>query len=244
MVGKFIVLDGTDGSGKATQTALLVSRLKAAGHDVETADFPQYGRKSAGLVEEYLNGKYGSANEVDPRAASIFYAVDRYDASFQIRQWLTAGKIVIANRYTAANMGHQGAKFVDPAARKNFLGWLDNLEYEIFKIPRPDLNIILHVPAEISQELVDQKAEREYINGKKRDIHEADINHLKAAEAVYLEIAKTYPNFRLIECVHGDKILSREEIAELVWQEVIKIVRSPESREAQSPKVVPSGLIS
>ena len=106
--GKFIVIDGTDGSGKATQTELLVKRLAQAGYEVVMADFPQYGQKSAGLVEHYLNGKYGTALDVGPYRASIFYAADRYDASFQIRQWLKEGKIVISNRYVTANMAHQG----------------------------------------------------------------------------------------------------------------------------------------
>jgi len=225
MSGKFIVIDGTDGSGKATQAEILVQRLKAEGKDVEITDFPQYGQKSAGLVEEYLNGKYGGAAEVDPRVASTFYAVDRYDASFKMRQWLTEGKIVVSNRYVTANMGHQGSKFTDPIERQKYLDWLYNLEYEIFKIPKPDLNIILHVPAEIAQKLVDHKGHRDYIGEKKRDIHEADINHLKAAEQTYLEVARTYPNFILIECVKDGKIMSREKIAELVWQEVIKVIK-------------------
>ncbi|HDH07740.1 MAG TPA: thymidylate kinase, partial [Candidatus Moranbacteria bacterium] len=144
-IGKFIVIDGTDGSGKATQTKLLVERLKNDGHDVEIADFPQYGKKSAGLIEKYLNGKYGSAEEVGPYRASIFYACDRYDASFKIRKAVEEGKIVISNRYVTANMGHQGGKIKDPEERKKYFNWLYNLEYETFSIPRPDLNIILHV---------------------------------------------------------------------------------------------------
>jgi len=224
MAGKFIVIDGTDGAGKKTQADILKTRLEKNGLAVELADFPQYGQKSAGLVEEYLNGKYGGASEVDPRVASIFFAVDRYDASFKIRKWLEDNKIVISNRYVTANMGHQGSKFTDHSERRNYLDWLYDLEYKIFKIPKPDLNIILHVSPEISQKLVDQKGPRDYVGGQKRDIHEADINHLRAAEQTYLDIARTYLNFALIECVKNDEIMSREEIAELVWQEVSKII--------------------
>lgn len=222
--GKFIVIDGTDGAGKATQTALLVERLKSAGHEVATTDFPQYGKKSAGLVEEYLNGKYGSVNDVDSRIASIFFAADRYDASFQMKQWLAEGKIVISNRYVTANMGHQGAQIADPTARKEFIQWLYDLEYGLFKIPKPDLNIILHVSPEISQQLVDAKGHRDYVGGQKRDILEADLNHLRAAEQTYLDIAVGYPGFQLIECVRDGQIMSREEVAELVWQAVQSVV--------------------
>ncbi len=120
-IGKFIVIDGTDGSGKGTQTEILVNRLRNLGHDVAMADFPQYGQVSAGLVEEYLNGNYGKAEEVGPYRASIFYACDRYDASFKIRKWLEEGKIVISNRYVTANMGHQGGKISSQKRRKNIL---------------------------------------------------------------------------------------------------------------------------
>jgi len=224
MSGKFIVIDGTDGSGKATQTAFLVERLKNEGLTVEAADFPQYGHKSAGPVEEYLNGKYGGANDVGPYAASILYAVDRYDASFQIKEWLNSGKMVISNRYVTANMGHQGSKINNPEERKKYLDWLYNLEYEIFKIPKPDLNIILHVPAAVAQKLVDEKGHRDYIGEKKRDIHEADLNHLLGAEQTYLDIAKSYPNFTLVECIKDGQMMGREEIAKIVWQEVKKII--------------------
>ncbi|MEK7139140.1 MAG: thymidylate kinase [Patescibacteria group bacterium] len=218
--GKFIVIDGTDGAGKATQTALLIERLTAAGYNVATTDFPQYGKKSAGLVEEYLNGKYGQVGEVDPRVASMFFAADRFDASFAIKQWLAEGKVVISNRYVTANMGHQGAQITDPAKRQEFIRWLYDLEYGLFKIPRPDLNIILHVSPEISQQLVDAKGHRDYVGGQKRDIHEASVDHLRAAEQTYLAIATAYPGFKLIECVRDGQIMGREEIAELVWQAV------------------------
>src|SRR3989338_1874888 len=110
--GKFFVLEGMDGSGKATQTKLLVEALKTKGHDVIKIDFPQYSKASAGLIENYLKGMYGSSSDVGPYRASIFYACDRYDLSFQIRQWLQKGNIVIADRYLASNIGHQGGKLM------------------------------------------------------------------------------------------------------------------------------------
>jgi len=222
--GKFIVIDGTDGSGKATQTQMLVARLESLGLAVAMVDFPQYGEKSAGLVEKYLNGEYGEADEVGPYRASIFYACDRYDASFKIKKWLRQGKIVVANRYVTANMGHQGGKIANPLERKNYFSWLYELEYEIFNIPKPDLNIILHVDAAVAQRLVDQKGHRDYVNGTKRDLHEADINHLRRAEQVYLEIARTFPGFTLIECTENGEIMARQEIHNLVWQEASRLI--------------------
>lgn len=233
-IGKFIVLDGTDGSGKATQTDLLVDKLRSEGHQVEIADFPQYGAKSAGMVEEYLNSKYGTAKKVGPYRASIFYACDRYDASFKIKQWLRDGKIVIANRYVTSNMAHQGGKISDSIDRKKFFKWVQNLEYKIFNIPRPDIVLILHVDAKISQKLVDNKGHRDYINGHKRDLHEADLEHLYEAEKTYLEIAKEFPGYRLIKCTENEQIKSREKIHELVYKEVNKII-NPKSSKSIAP---------
>jgi dTMP kinase len=222
-LGKFIVIDGTDGSGKTTQLGLLQKRLAAEGHAVALADFPQYNTKSAGPVEEYLSGKYGAADAVSAYQASIFYAVDRWDASFKIRRWLTEGKIVLANRYTSANMAHQGGKIANPLERRVFFNWLYDLEYKVFGIPQPDLCLILHVEPAIAQELVRERA-REDWNGKTADIHEDDLEHLRQAERVYREIAGLFPDFRLISCTKDEKIFSREEIHLLIWPIVKKVI--------------------
>jgi dTMP kinase len=220
--GRFIVIDGSDGTGKTTQLDLLVQLLRISGYDVATTDFPQYGAKSAGLVEEYLNGKYG---EVNPQASSIFYAVDRFDASFKIRDWLAAGKVVVSNRYVTANAGHQGGKITDHAERITFFKWLEQLEYGIFGIPKPDLTIILDVPVAIAQQLIDKKetTRRAYNNGKQRDLHESDLEHLQAAEAVYQEIAALFPNTKLVSCAEDGKLLPPEQIHNKVWELVRRI---------------------
>lgn len=216
--GKFIVIDGTDGSGKATQTNLLLETLVQQGFEVEKVNFPQYGKKSAGGLEEYLAGNYGDLN---PQAASILYAIDRFDASFEIREMLNQGKIVIADRYVTANAGHQGGKIKDEAERIKFFKWLDNLEYGTFGIPKPDLNIILHVPAEMSQKLIAKRSEED--KTRKTDIHEKDLNHLKNAELVYLQIAQLFPNTKLVECVEQGRLESPEEIHNKVWELVRRI---------------------
>ncbi len=221
--GKFIVIDGTDGSGKATQTVLLAEKLKARGYKVAIEDFPQYGKKSAGLVEEYLNGAYGPAKELGPYIPSIFYAVDRFAAAKRISESLKNGSIVISNRYVTANMGHQGGKINNLNQRKKFYKWLMELEYDLFKIPKPDLNLILHMPAAVAQKLVDGKGRRNYIGGIKRDLHEADLTHLRAAEKTYLEISRKF-RYPLIECYQDSMILSREKVADLIWERAKKIL--------------------
>jgi dTMP kinase len=223
MQGKLIVIDGTDGSGKATQTKLLVEKLKKVGHSVEVADFPRYGQRSAVLVEDYLNGKFGTAEEVGPYRASIFYAVDRYAASSEIKKWLEEGKIVVSNRYVSASMGHQAGKIKDKKERDKFLVWLEDLEFNLFKIPKPDINILLYMPPSIGQELVDKKGHRDYVNGTKKDIHEADLNHLKDAAEAYQYVAKKY-NWIVIDCAPENKLKTIEEIHNMIWEKIKDII--------------------
>lgn len=150
--GTFIVIEGTDGSGKGTQFAKLVERLASEGHDVAQFDFPQYEEPSSYFVRQYLNGNYGTADEVGPYTGSLFYALDRYQAAPAIREALEAGKVVVANRFTGSNMAHQGTKFAHAEERRGYFIWNDNLEFEMLKIPRPDRSIVLRVPAEIRSE--------------------------------------------------------------------------------------------
>ncbi len=217
MSGRFIVIDGPDGTGKATQTELLSQTLAESGYDGVIFDFPQYSTPSAAPLEKYLNGEYGKMNA---HAASMLYAIDRFDASFKIREYLQQGKIVIANRYVTSNAGHQGAKIEDYDERIKFYRWLDHLEHQTFNIPKPHLNIILHMPAEMSWGLIHKRAKAD---GRKLDIHEADPLHLQAAEQVYLEIARLFPNAKLVECFENNELLTPTQVNAKVWQLVRRI---------------------
>ncbi len=223
MKGVFIVIEGTDGTGKATQTQKLVEYLKREGKLVEMFDFPQYGQPSCHFVENYLNGKYGE--NINPYAASLFFALDRHDAGGRIKQALAEGKIVVSNRYVTSNMGHQGGNIEDPKKRQDYFKWNEDIEYNILGIPRPDLNIILHIPAAIAQQLVDQKGSRAYVGGQKRDLLEKDLGHLQRAEQVYLEMTKLFPkNFTLISCMNGDKLMSIDEVHAKIADAVKKLL--------------------
>ncbi len=215
--GRFIVIDGPDGSGKKTQTDLLLKTLEVSGYEAGMMDFPQYGKVSAAMLEKYLKGEYG---RLSPEAASIFYAVDRFDASYKLRGHLSDGKVVLANRYVTSNAGHQGAKIYDSNERIKFFRWLDNLEYGTYNIPKPDLNIILHIPFEVAWELIEKRSKEQ---DRKRDIHEEDEDHLRRAEQVYLEIAELFPNTRLIECVENGRLLTPQEVHTKVWELVRRI---------------------
>jgi dTMP kinase len=211
--GKFIVIEGSDGSGKGTQFDIISKQLKDAGHDIATYDFPQYSEQSSYFVREYLNGNYGNADELGAKTPSLFFALDRFQASHNMRRDIEAGKIILCNRFIGSNMAHQGQKISNNAERKAYYDWLIDLEFGILNIPKPDLNIVLLVPAEIAQKLVDQKAKREYTD-KKRDIHEADLNHLKRAVATYKELCEEFPRtFTAIECTENGELLSITEVS-------------------------------
>lgn len=224
--GTFIVIDGTDGSGKGTQTTRLVDRLRSEGREVAMFDFPRYGNPSAYFVERYLRKEYGSLKDIPPERASIFYALDRYEASFEMRKALEEGAIVVSNRYVSASKGHQMAQIKTLEERKQFLAWLNQLEYGVFGIPKPDLTVLLHVPADVGFELVAKKDERAYLNGKVRDILEEDREHLHRAEAAYLSLAEldTQEHWQILECMDGERLRSIEEVHERLWELVTTTV--------------------
>ena len=200
-MGMFIAIEGGDGSGKATQTKLLTSYLETLGKKVHPVAFPRHGEFSAYYADQYLNGVYGGINDVHADLASLPYAFDRFAASGEIRQALAADDgVVIADRYVASNLAHQGAKFTDEKERRAYYDRMIKTEYEVLGIPVPDINIILLVPSAISQENIDKKEVRAYTD-RKRDIHEEDATHLDKTKTNYEELALLYPDkFKSIIC--------------------------------------------
>ena len=218
--GVFLVIEGTDGSGKGTQFELLVNRLIDSGYEVETFDFPQYESPSSYFVKKYLNGDYGSAEEVGPYTGSIFYALDRYEAAPRIRQAINDGKVVIANRFTGSNMAHQGTKFDSDEDRNGYFMWLEAIEFKMLNIPRPDLSLVLRVPADVAQKLVDQKEARSYTD-KKRDLHEADLSHLEKSVKVYDDLCRLFPvDFKPLDCVRNGELMPIESVHDLIWETI------------------------
>ena len=227
--GKFIVIDGTDGSGKATQTEFLARRLKKEGKTVKVVDFPEYYKNFFGaFIGHCLSEQYYNFLNVHPKIASVLYAADRWESSEEIRGWLKKGYVVIANRYVSANQIHQGGKTKDAKRRNDFLKWLDKMEYEVFKIPRPDITLYLSLPIEIVLELLEKRnssqMKRAYLK-KKKDVHEADVNFLINSRKSAMKLVKEIPNFIKIECADKKGILSREDIHEMIYERVKKIIK-------------------
>ena len=225
--GKFIVFDGVDGCGKKTQTDLLIKKIKSEGKKVKTIDFPQYENNFFGkFIGECLAGEHGDFAKLDPKIASVLYAADRFESSEQIKKWLGKGYIVIGDRYANSNQIHQGGKILDAKKRQEFLKWLDKMEFDIFEIPRPDVIIFLNVPLSISLKLLEEKNAKEkkkYLHGKK-DAHESDLKHLQNAKRSALNLVKESGNWIDVKCVVRNKLLSKEKISDLVWNEVVGIL--------------------
>jgi dTMP kinase len=219
--GKLIVIEGGDGAGKATQTKLLVDRLRALGRRVETISFPQYGQPSAAKVEAYLRGDLGSKESIDPRDASKLYAADRLAAAPKIEQWLREGADVTSDRYEPSNNAHQGVRIADEAGRLEFSRWLHDYEYGDLGIPKPDLTLILSVAPDIRERNVESKDDRAYLHGAKKDILEGDQTYQEKVELRYRELARTIPGYVLVECVGPDGTqLGPSACHNLIWSHV------------------------
>lgn len=220
--GKLLVLEAGDGSGKATQTKMLRERLVAESRCVRQVEFPDYASPSSALVRMYLGGDFGErASEVNAYAASAFFAVDRY-ASFHTK-WradLEAGAIVLADRYTTANMVHQAVKIEDAAEREAFLAWLEDFEYEKLALPRPDLVLFLDMDPAVSRRLI---AARAAASGAARDIHERDEDYLVRCHRASVNLAARC-GWQRIRCSEAGEPLSREAVHEKIYEAVRRIL--------------------
>lgn len=186
--GKFIVLEGIDGSGKRTQLGLLARAFAARGLPFIQIAFPNYAGFFGRLVARFLNGEFGPLASVDPHFSALLYAGDRLEAKPALEAALTSGKSILADRYTGSNLAHQGAR-VPRERRAEFLAWLRELEYGIYGLPAEDLVIHLRVPPREAHRLVAGKEARGYTD-KRHDLQEADLAHLAEAALVYDELAR------------------------------------------------------
>ena len=220
-MGKLIVLEGTDGSGKATQTQALFARLEQEGYPLQKIDFPQYNEDSSSLIKMYLGGQFGDKpSDVNAYAASTFYAVDRY-ASYK-KSWgdfYHNGGVVLADRYTTANAVHQGSKLFGKE-REDYLNWLFDFEYRLMELPMPDLVIYLEVPVEVTSKNMEK---RETETNTTSDIHEKDKEYLNACRIAAGEAADRF-GWKRIACTKDGKMRSIEDIHEDVYSAVKEIL--------------------
>jgi dTMP kinase len=227
--GRLIVIDGADGSGKATQTRLLVAHLKRTGKKVVTFDFPRYEKNLFGrLIGECIRGEHGDFVHLDPYLASTLYACDRFETAPKIQSALRRGAVVVLDRYVSSNQLHQAGKVSDPKGRKLFLSWLDEMEHGIFGLPRPDVIFYLDVPQWVSARLLKEQIARDkksYLKGGGRDTVEEDAHYLALARASALDLLKRQKTWTRIQCTNKRGELSLPEtIHTVIWKKVDSIL--------------------
>ncbi len=225
MLGKMIVIEGTDCSGKETQTDLLMKRLIDNNIVIDKFDFPNYKSATGKIIggpylgKEYIGKTFfvEGASNVNPKVASLYFAADRLYNIEQINELLKKGVNVILDRYVYSNMGHQAGKINNKSKRYEMYEWIENLEFDLLQLPKPDICIFLHLPYKFSNKLKGKRQE-------KPDGHEQSEEHLKNAEKAYIEIANKY-NFKTIKCYKKNEIRTIDSINEELYEYVIKCLK-------------------
>lgn len=213
-LGKLIVIEGLDGSGKATQTRLLAKRTEEMGIKLFHMDFPNYFEASSALASMYLHGEIGALNEVNAYAASSFFSVDRYATYMRhMKADYKAGGIFLLDRYTTANMIHQTTK--EPREKwDQFLNWLEDFEYNKLELPKPDLVLFLDMEPRVAQKLLSKRYQG---NETKKDIHESNFEYQKLCREAAIYAAEKF-GWKVVPCSNRQSALPIDEIANMVWQ--------------------------
>lgn len=221
-MGKLFVIDGTDGSGKQTQFQKLQERLDKEGIEYKTVSFPNYDSPSSSLVKMYLSGEFGeNAKDVSPYIASTFYAADRY-ATYKkdLEEYYNNGGLILADRYTTANMVHQAGKISDEKEREKFLNWLWDFEFNLYGLPVPTEAFFLNMPPEYAFKLMENRKNK-FTHEDKKDIHERDKNHIIDSYNAACSLVDKY-NWYEVKCVKEDKLRTIEDIHEEIYKEIKK----------------------
>ncbi len=216
-MGKLIVIEGTDGSGKSTQFRLLTDRLESEQVKFQKLVFPQYSEPSSALIRMYLGGEFGkSPSDVNAYAASAFYSVDRYASYRKVwGKWYEEGGLVVSDRYTTSNAVHQASKEPEDK-REDFLNWLYDFEYDKLGLPRPDLVIYLDVPTDFTEKMLRHRESETHTHA---DIHEQDMQYLATCRRMGRAAAEHY-GWTVIRCVRDGAMRSMEDIHEEIYRHV------------------------
>lgn len=226
--GILIVIDGTDSSGKATQVKFLTDRLINSGYVVKTVDFPEYHKNFFGrLIYKFLHEEKYNWLGTHPEIASNSYAADRWESKKKMDLWLKKGYVVIANRYVSANQIHQGGKIKDLAERIEYLRILDEMEYRVFGIPRPNVVFFLNVPVAFEKKLLGERAKTtETGTGKKLDVHEKNEEFIENSYKTAIWLSENQPEWQKIDCVENDQLRTRESIHNEIYEKVKILIKN------------------
>ena len=213
-------MEGIDGSGKGTQARRLHERLVESGSRAALISFPRYESTLFGkAVGDFLNGRFGTLDQVDPFLVSLLYAGDRFESRGLLIDAIEANDVVVLDRYVPSNVAHQASK-LDGDRRDELIRWIEQIEYGIYRLPKPDLVLLLDLPAREAQQLIAAKQTRTYTD-KKADLQEADADYLERVRDVYLQLAAAdETGWYKLDCLSAGKIRSIKDIAEEVWDVV------------------------
>lgn len=212
-----VAIEGIDGSGKGTQAQRLREALDAAGVQTALLSFPRYGQTRFGrAIGEFLNGKFGQLDQVHPQLASLLFAGDRFESAAVIDDAMDSSDIVICDRYVASNIAHQAAK-LEGAERVDLIAWIQSVEFEVYSLPRPDLTLLLDLPAATAQQLISRKATRTYTD-KAADLQEADGDYLDRVRNVYRELCSQETNWRRVEIESNGQLRKIDEVASEIFE--------------------------
>lgn len=218
-----IAIEGIDGSGKGTQAHRLNDRLNAAGYKSTLLSFPQYEKTFFGrAIGDFLNGRFGKLDEVNPYLASVLYAGDRFETRQLLTESLQLHDVVILDRYVPSNMAHQGAK-CSADERAKLCEWVEELEHDVFGLPRADMVMFLDVPVEHASQWILKKKQRNYTD-KKADLQEEDNDYLTQVHAAYQDLASQNSNWQRIQCVEEGEPRTIENISDELFSIVTKQV--------------------
>lgn len=218
-MASLVALEGIDGTGKGTQAQLLVERIRATGLRAELLSFPRYEATRFGqAIGDFLNGRFGTLDQVHPFLAAVLYAGDRFESRGLLDKACTEADIVVFDRFVASNLAHQGSR-LPLDQREEFVQRMQAIEHEVFGLPKTDLTILLELPADEAQKLVAKKEARTYTE-READIQEADTSYLNGVSAVYQSLAETDAHWRIVKCLRDGDLRTIESISDEVWQHV------------------------
>lgn len=198
-----IAIEGIDGAGKGTQAGRLVNALRETGLRVDSLQFPRYSATTFGsAIGDFLNGRFGSLNDVHPQLAAVLYAGDRFESRELLLRMMEANDVVVLDRFVGSNLAHQSAKF-DGAARTALIEWIEKVEFDVFKLPKPKLTILIDMSSQMSRELVSRKAARDYTD-QEADLQESDLPYLERVRRCYLALAHSRLDWRTVHGLSDD----------------------------------------
>jgi dTMP kinase len=215
-----IAIEGIDGAGKGTQARQLVERLNGLGVKATGLQFPRYSETTfGGAIGDFLNGRFGSLDQVHPQLAAVLYAGDRFESRQVLQNAADQNDVVILDRFTGSNLAHQSAK-LEGQERLELIKWIDHIEHVVFGLPRPHLNVLIDISSNWSRELVSRKGERDYTS-EEADIQESNLPYLERVRACYLTIAAQRDDWQVVESLDEQQELRtigdiNQEILELI----------------------------